>query len=208
MTVVNGRRSGDVWISNGDAVDGKTKITRALRMLAPTPKLSVLPPEEALQDSKSTPPLLMQLEDSPVPVTLPNTLHLETSADFGRIRKNSKASSHYYSGGNESLAYALQIMIAQRHYSTPAHQPSMPSSTNTLRSLRAPPNGASRSAGRHCTSIALSSCPVPQPALTSPWPSSSACASGAKHHTLPPPANTPTLSSPDPQRSTARRPNT
>lgn len=51
-TVVEGRRSGDVWISNGDAVDHKTKIARALGLLPTAPKLAVLPTKE-MDDDKS-----------------------------------------------------------------------------------------------------------------------------------------------------------
>ncbi|KAG5220296.1 hypothetical protein IMY05_C4627000400 [Salix suchowensis] len=40
VTVVEGRRSGDVWLSKGDAIDGKNRVGRALEMLAPRPKLS------------------------------------------------------------------------------------------------------------------------------------------------------------------------
>jgi hypothetical protein len=100
-------------------VDGKSKISRAVGMLQPRPKLSVLPLSEEMQDGEVTPPLPMQLEDSPSPIALRNTTHSETSAELGRIRKESKASSHY-SGGDESLRFASQIMIAQRHYSTMA----------------------------------------------------------------------------------------
>lgn len=52
-TVVEGRRSGDVWIENGQAVDGRSRAARVLSLLAPYPKLSVLPPrdEEAIIDT-------------------------------------------------------------------------------------------------------------------------------------------------------------
>ncbi|KAF8076690.1 hypothetical protein FPV67DRAFT_1649473 [Lyophyllum atratum] len=116
VTVVEGRRSGDVWLTNGDAVDGKSKMSRAVGMLQPMPKLSVLPSEE-LEDGEFTPPLPIQNEDSSLPITIHNTPRSETSAQFGRLRKDSKASSHL-SGGDESLAFASRIMIAQRHYST------------------------------------------------------------------------------------------
>ena len=109
-TVVEGRRSGDVWVTRGDAVDGKGKMSRAFSLVAPTPKLSVLPPED--EDVNVSPPLPIQNEDSlPVEISTPRS---ETSAQFGRLRNDSKASSHV----EESLAYASRIMIAQRHYST------------------------------------------------------------------------------------------
>ncbi|KAF7355707.1 hypothetical protein MSAN_01488500 [Mycena sanguinolenta] len=141
VTVVEGRRSGDVWLTNGDAVDGKTKMGRAIGMMAPTPKLSVLPPEE--NDSEpSTPPLPMQDDDSSLPVsihnsTIQNSTQSEMSAQFGRLRKDSKASSHI-SAADESLAYASRIMIAQRHYSALAQtmrvangSPEKPASVHT-----------------------------------------------------------------------------
>ncbi|KAJ7246534.1 hypothetical protein B0H12DRAFT_756810 [Mycena haematopus] len=129
VTVVEGRRSGDVWITNGDAVDGKNKMSRAIGMMAPKPKLSVLPPEE--DDSEPlTPELPMQNDDSSLPVsihnsTIQNSTQSEMSAQFGRIRKDSKASSHL-SAADESLAYASRIMVAQRHYSTLAQTMMVP----------------------------------------------------------------------------------
>ncbi|KAJ7167609.1 hypothetical protein C8R46DRAFT_1218540 [Mycena filopes] len=123
VTVVEGRRSGDVWMSNGDAVDGKSKMSRALGMITPMPKLSVLPPEE--DDSVPlTPPLPMQNgDDSSLPVSIHNSTQDEMSAQFGRLRQDSKASSV----ANESMAYASQIMIAQRHYSALAQTMVLPS---------------------------------------------------------------------------------
>lgn len=117
VTVVEGRRSGDVWLAKGDAIDNKSKLSRAVSMLNPVPKLSVLPPAEDCEQAQLTPPLPMQNEDSSLPLTIINgTPQSENSAQFGRIRKESMASSHY-SGGDESLAVASRIMIAQRHYS-------------------------------------------------------------------------------------------
>ncbi|KAJ6560471.1 hypothetical protein B0H19DRAFT_1290393 [Mycena capillaripes] len=126
VTVVEGRRSGDVWMSNGDAVDGKSKMSRALGMMAPKPKLSVLPPEED-DNEPLTPPLPMQNDDSSLPVSIHNSTQSEVSAQFGRLRKDSKASSHI-SAGDDSLAYASRIMIAQRHYSTLAQTMLVPGS--------------------------------------------------------------------------------
>jgi hypothetical protein len=115
VTVVEGRRSGDVWLTNGDAVDGKSKMSRAMEMLTPMPKLSVLPPEEV--DGEFTPPLPIQTEDSSLAV-VHNTPSSEISAQFGRLR-NSNASSTHISGGDESLAYGGgRIMVAHRHYSS------------------------------------------------------------------------------------------
>ena len=56
VTVVDGSRSCDVWLTNGDAVDGKSKVARALTLLQPKPKLSVLPPQET-GNGELSPPL-------------------------------------------------------------------------------------------------------------------------------------------------------
>lgn len=125
ITAVEGRRSGDVWLTNGDAVDGKNKLGRAVGMLSPMPKLSVMPPEEC--DEPLTPPLPIQDADSSLPLTIHNTP--ETSAQFGRLRMDSKASSHHLSGGDESMAYASRIMVAQRHYSALAQTVVVPGSS-------------------------------------------------------------------------------
>ncbi|KAJ7068701.1 hypothetical protein C8F01DRAFT_978000 [Mycena amicta] len=118
VTVVEGRRSGDVWLTNGDAVDGKSKVGRAFGMISPMPKLSVLPPEEN-DELVREPPVPIHEGDSSLPVSIHNTTHSEMSAQFGRLRYDSKASSHV-SGADESMAYATRIMIAQRHYSAAA----------------------------------------------------------------------------------------
>ncbi|KAJ7771156.1 hypothetical protein DFH07DRAFT_879744 [Mycena maculata] len=126
VTVVEGRRSGDVWMSNGDAVDGKTKVGRALGLMQPMPKLSVLPPEED-NGVTTTPPLPMQNDDSSLPVSIHNSTQSEVSAQFGRLRQASNASSHV-SAADESLAYASRIMVAQRHYSALAQTVVVPGS--------------------------------------------------------------------------------
>ncbi|KAF5387916.1 hypothetical protein D9615_000648 [Tricholomella constricta] len=159
VTVVEGRRSGDVWLTNGDAVDGKSKMSRAVGMLSPLPKLSVLPPEENLEDGEFTPPLPIQNDDSSIPVTIHNTPHSETSAQFGRLRKDSKASSHF-SGGDESLAFASRIMIAQRHYSTLAQtvvvtgsSPEKPQSADSNEALGSASGATTANAVRHSTHL-------------------------------------------------------
>ena len=143
ITVVEGRRSGDVWIDNGDAVEGKSKISRVLGMMVPKPRLAVLPPGEAPHDGEITPPLPIQMGDAPSPEspavlapTIPTTPISETSAEMGRTRKNSKASSHF-SGGDESMAYASRMMIAQRHYSAMAHTVVVPASPDNRNSAGA-----------------------------------------------------------------------
>ena len=125
ITVVEGRRSGDVWILKGDAVDGKTKVGRALGLMTPVPRLAVLPVDEEKDDGERTPPLPMQEEPS-----FPSTLSFGTpastnSAELGRLRKESKASS-YLSGGEET--FASRIMVAQRHYSAVATTVIVPAS--------------------------------------------------------------------------------
>lgn len=130
-TVVEGRRSGDVWITNGDAVDGRTKVARALTLLQPKPKLSVLPPQEEIRDRAFSPPLL--IKDVGAMSTVPPTPQSHSPAELGLNRemgtrkKDSKASS-YYSGTDESVAFATKIMIAQRHYSALAMTINVPPS--------------------------------------------------------------------------------
>lgn len=122
VTVVEGRRSGDVWLANGDAAENKSKVARALTLLQPKPKLSVIPPqEEKMQDGEFTPPLPIQDadEDGTVPPTPQshNPAEMGMNREMGMRKKDSKASS-YYSGTDESMAFATKIMVAQRHYST------------------------------------------------------------------------------------------
>ena len=112
VTVVEGRRSGDVWISNGDAVDGKTKIGRAFEMLNSKPKLSVLPLADGIVktiDGELTPPLPLQS----APNSVPPTPVSENSEELGR---RSKAST-YYSGTDETALHAARVMVAHKHYS-------------------------------------------------------------------------------------------
>lgn len=109
VTVVEGRRSGDVWLSQGDAVEGKGKLSRALGLMTPVPRLAVLPPDDEKEDGEMTPPLPMQIEaESFNNSAFPNT---PQSVEFGRIRKQSVQSRI---SGDE---FASRIMIAQRHYS-------------------------------------------------------------------------------------------
>ncbi|KAI6032195.1 hypothetical protein BKA83DRAFT_4210637 [Pisolithus microcarpus] len=124
VTVVEGRRSGDVWISQGDAIDGKGKLSRALGLMSSVPRLAVLPVDEEKDDGERTPPLPMQDEPS-FPSTLPLTPPSTDSVEVGRSRKESKASSHL-STGEET--YASRIMIAQRHYSALATTVVVPAS--------------------------------------------------------------------------------
>lgn len=107
-TVVEGRRSGDVWISKGDAVDGKSKFGRAVSLLNPAPKLSVLPLEE--DDGTDMPPIPFQNDDSHS-VHVNGTPHSENSVQFGRFRADSRASQP------NNAPEDSRILVAQRHYS-------------------------------------------------------------------------------------------
>jgi len=125
ITVVEGRCSSDIWISKGDAVDGKGKVGRAIGLMSPVPRLAVLPiDDEEKGDGEQTPPLPMQ-EVLSFPSTLPLTPASTNSAGMGRLRKESKVSS-YLSNGEE--AFASRIMIAQRHYSAVATTVVIPAS--------------------------------------------------------------------------------
>ncbi|KAG1735718.1 uncharacterized protein EDB91DRAFT_551386 [Suillus paluster] len=120
VTIVEGRRSGDVWISQGDAVDGKSKLSRALGLMTPVPRLAVLPPDDEKEDGEMTPPLPMQIEAESFNNSMfPNT---PQSAEFGRLRKESVQSR--ISGED----FASRIMIAQRHYSALATTVIVPAS--------------------------------------------------------------------------------
>jgi len=113
VTVVEGRRSGDVWLAKGDAIDGKNKIGRAFEMLNAKPKLSVLPLEDVIVktiDGELTPPLPLQS----APNSVPPTPMSENSEELGR--KKSKASSHY-SNTDETALHTARVMVAQKHYS-------------------------------------------------------------------------------------------
>jgi len=124
VTVVEGRRSGDVWISQGDAVDGKGKLGRALGLITPLPRLAVLPPEEEQQDGEITPPLPMQEDTDTLSATILPTPQSTNSGELGRLRKESRASSHL--SGDEG--FATRIMVAQRHYSAVATTVVVPAS--------------------------------------------------------------------------------
>lgn len=118
-------------------MDNKGKLGRAVGMLSTTPKLSVLPPEENDDVIENSP--IPYGEDSSVPYHVGGTPRSEISAQFGRLRTQSKSSSHN-SGADENLQFATQIMIAQRHYSTLAQTVVVPGPTgsgpNTASSYR------------------------------------------------------------------------
>lgn len=116
MTVVEGRRSGDVWLSKGDAVEGKSKLGRAMTLLSPVPKLSVLPPSPGIdaEEGEITPPLPLQVE-SPTPSAFA-TPQSENSIEIGRKYARDRNNADF-SAFNDSLAVATRIMTAERHYS-------------------------------------------------------------------------------------------
>lgn len=135
VTVVEGRRSGDVWLTNGDAIDGKNKVGRAFEMLNAKPKLSVLPLENlAIKsiDGELTPPLPLQS----VPDSVPPTPVSENSEELGR--KKSKGSS-YYSGTDEAALHTARVMIAQKHFSALATTMVVPPSPDDRRSFAVTP---------------------------------------------------------------------
>ncbi|GJE84562.1 hypothetical protein PsYK624_006380 [Phanerochaete sordida] len=140
-TVVDhGHRSGDVWLANGNASEGKSKVARALTMLQPKPKLSVLPPQEEDPIRTVSPPKPMPDADGMYNVPLTPQRHksaeVDTTREFGTRKKDSKASS-YYSGADDSVAIATQIMIAQRHYSALATTVKLPPSPKRMAPERA-----------------------------------------------------------------------
>ncbi|KAF5363387.1 hypothetical protein D9756_000244 [Leucocoprinus leucothites] len=158
VTVVEGRRSGDVWIAKGDAVDGKSKIGRAIEVLNPCPKLSVIPPQE-YEDEPLTPPLPMHDEFTP---SL-SVISTPGSTEVTRKKTESKASSHF-SGADESLAIASRIMIAQRHYSALAQTVILPSTSPEKEEVKATGATTKRISGhlrsRSVTSISEPSTPT------------------------------------------------
>lgn len=118
ITVVEGSRSGDVWIAQGDAVDGKGKLGRAIEVLNPCPKLSVIPPPKECTDEPVAPP-------SPMRNEFVLSKSKPKNAENDRRKTGSNASSHL--SGDECLAITSKIMIAQRHYSTLAQTVILPS---------------------------------------------------------------------------------
>lgn len=138
MTVVEGRRSTDVWIASGEAVGGKSKVGRALTMLAPAPKLSVLPPEDSEDVSPPT-PITPPLPIQDAPSTAPATPTTVSSIEFGRSRARTKSTtSSARLSEDESTAFQARIMTAQRHYSQLAMAVIMPPSPDPERTASNP----------------------------------------------------------------------
>jgi hypothetical protein len=78
-TVVEGRRSGDVWIKNGQAVDGRSRAKRVISLLAPHPKLSVLPPRD--EEAAISLPLSDVRSDSSRPRSMQTNAFLDEDVD-------------------------------------------------------------------------------------------------------------------------------
>lgn len=156
ITVVEGSRSGDVWIAQGDAVDGKGKLGRAIEVLNPCPKLSVIPPPKECTDEPVAPPLPMRNEFA-------LSKNKPKSAENDRRKTGSNASSHL--SGDECLAITSKIMIAQRHYSTLAQTVILPSTPPEKGEVMATGATTKRASGhlrsRSTTSVNGPSTPTP-----------------------------------------------
>lgn len=114
--MVESRRSGDVWLKNGDAVDRKGKLSRAMSMLAPKPPMSVIPPEEVKDETRPPSPIRVPGDSlNTILVMTRSPAHSEASAEFGRLRSSSRSCGSRSSFSEESRA--ARIMVAQRHYS-------------------------------------------------------------------------------------------
>ncbi|KAF7792852.1 hypothetical protein EIP86_003953 [Pleurotus ostreatoroseus] len=126
VTVVEGRRSGDVWITNGDAVEGKSKMSRAFSLLQAKPKLSVLPPGTEYEHGKDTPvPMTppLPIQDPSEQGTVPPSPQFANDAEMGMrdseigMRKKDSKASCWSSADNDG-EFSAQVMVAQKHYST------------------------------------------------------------------------------------------
>lgn len=118
VTVVEGRRSTDVWLDKGEAVADRTRLGRAIGMLAPAPKLSVMPPEANGDDKPLTPPLPIQ--DPDALRALPATPNSRYSAEMGMQSHNQTKDFSYLTAGENLASFQTEIMVAERHYSAVA----------------------------------------------------------------------------------------
>ncbi|KIM91232.1 hypothetical protein PILCRDRAFT_169800 [Piloderma croceum F 1598] len=149
ITVVEGRRSGDIWLSNGDAVVNKNKFGRTMEMLTPAPKLSILPPEESHEDHKYTSPLVTQIDDAPcLGAPAPNRAVL---------RRTKSLDLSHYSASNESLACTTKILIARKHFSTPAQTIMVPASERQPGILDPPGAAIDKPSNGHLRARSISS---------------------------------------------------
>lgn len=140
VTVVEGSRSDDVWITQRDAVDGKGKFGRPIEVFNPCPKFSDIPSQECTEE----------------PITIPSPVHDEfvfskilrnepKSAENQRRKVESKAGS--YLSEDECLAITSKIMIAQRHYSTLAQTVILPSVPPEKEGVKATGTATKRASG-------------------------------------------------------------
>ncbi|KZW04382.1 hypothetical protein EXIGLDRAFT_24303 [Exidia glandulosa HHB12029] len=137
-TVIEGRRSGDIWLDRGDAMDGQSRIERVFAMATRVPKLSVLP-SECAEPPQLTPPLPMQTRDySDMTISEGSGFPMEEPSHTARngkpyfsigkqIFNQSKKASSYYSGA-PSTKYESKILVAERHTSTMALTMNLPPS--------------------------------------------------------------------------------
>jgi hypothetical protein len=123
-TVIEGRRSGDVWISQGQAVDGLSKAGRVMSLLVPNPRLAVLPLHEKDDFPGAT------KYDKPVRLYSSQTQKsaVATDEDVDEIALVPQRTQHTYaSDSSPSLATAedspvsqFQVMTARRYQPFPA----------------------------------------------------------------------------------------
>ena len=145
-TVVENRRSTDVWITKGDAVQGKGKIGRALSMLFPKPKLSVIPPEE-LSRPISPPVLIADEESPPSPLISQNRSRSGSSAQLDQQSSKDGYRPCHASDNEERVAQSATIMVAQKQYSTRAQTVVVPPSPE-----KAIASATGVGSGKHTTS--------------------------------------------------------
>ncbi|GJJ07275.1 hypothetical protein Clacol_001475 [Clathrus columnatus] len=137
VTVVEGRRSGDVWIARGEAVDGRGKTARVLGLLAPAPKLAVLPTREPKNVDEFLLPPRPILDESATSIAPSSPGFGSIEMGMARHRRSESKESSFYSGIGDHLGQKTQIMVAQRHYPAMATTVYLPSSKNRSSSTEA-----------------------------------------------------------------------
>jgi len=119
-TVIEGRRSGDVWIEQGQAVNGRSKAGRVMSLLVPNPRLSVLPFHH-----KDDPPITMGYGKQARPQS--SQIHLSTDEDVDEVslvpqyirRTYATDSSPSLATEEGSLISQFQVMTAKRYQPCP-----------------------------------------------------------------------------------------
>lgn len=137
ITVVEGRLSTDVWMLKGDAVDRKSRLSRATSLLSRVPKLSVLPQQDPdNQAQPKTHPTIPEQENSAA-----TSAYVAIEADsIGNIERTFYTKARYspsVSSIGESLAAAIHA--AERRNvpeSIPGMTGSVPLSRRTSTSSR------------------------------------------------------------------------